>query len=575
MRIGSPKTLDAVGKVMQPLPMKNKSLIAAGTAAVLAVLAVLAAIFYLKGTLGPSDAAAFAPDGTVLFINLPNLPRTAARWQGTALAKIAAEPGMKAFLEKPLARILSHSGGSEAGGILCALKPTNLFVAVANISPVHADVIVGFQYGGGHQAFDDAVARMRRELPASGPVPAAGQIHNEGNILTTQHGTHTICSATRGRWGFVSTDADQIRGALDRLSGAKPGLSANPRFRAVKSHMMADPDFLLFLETGKALDALLAVGKSMGAEAIPSQIECLRATEAVGAAFMFDGELQRDVIFALRPGAGRDAKLARKPLRFTTADTAFFGDFAAGFDGLAALVTSAKCAGSGNAEISALAGLADAAFGPECGLVGSWPAGQMAPAPLLAVEVRDPAKASEFVQKVLALFPEAIRVEDEGVQIYSLPSMSNPLASPTFAQTDGFLLLGLDASTVASAAKESGATPTLEASPAFSAAAPAYSRAGELFAFVDTRTIFERAYTALRPVIIFGAAVMPGATDWIDPAKLPQTDEVARHLVPIVLSEQRLNDGILIESSGPFTLNQVAFAVSAAAILSRGPSLLR
>ena len=85
--------------------------------------------------------------------------------------------------------------------------------------------------------------------------------------------------------------------------------------------------------------------------------------------------------------------------------------------------------------------------------------------------------------------------------------------------------------------------------------------------FVDTRSVFERAYTTLRPVILFGAQVMPGVGGMIDTTKLPQTGSIARHLPPVIFSQQRLEDGVLLESSGPLTISQLAVAAAAGGLL--------
>ena len=547
--------------------------------AAVVVLMVVAAVYYLRGTVGPLDAAVLAPEETVLFLNLNNLPRTAMRWRGSALAKIAAEPEMAAFLEKPLARLGAHSGVNESGTILGAIKPTALFIAVANVSPGNADVLVGLQYWGGHKDFNDAVARMRSELPRPTASPVAAD-HAGDEIVSTQHGAFRVVSASHGRWGFVSTNEELVKGALDRVSGTSLGLTGNAKFKAVKAHLLPDPDFLLFLETSKAIDALLAVGKAMGAEPIPSQVDKLRETEAVGISLKLEGGLQREAIFALRHSAHPVGKLARKPLRFTSEETGFYCDFLGRYDALGALIERAQGApatvpGSPvtqGSELPVLAKLAGEAYGPESGIVASWPAGKMAPSPLLAIEVRNEAKAGEFLQKLSTLIPDTQITDEGGIKMYSFPSLSLPLASPTLAQTDGFLLLGVDADTVASAARLAGkpsAVPTLESSPAFVGAVPAYNGASELFAFVDTRMFFQRAYTSLRPVIIFGAAVMPGFTEWVDPSKLPQTEVVARHLPPMILSERNLNDGILIESSGPITMGQAVAGIVAGSVLSK------
>jgi hypothetical protein len=59
-------------------------------------------------------------------------------------------------------------------------------------------------------------------------------------------------------------------------------------------------------------------------------------------------------------------------------------------------------------------------------------------------------------------------------------------------------------------------------------------------------------------VIVFGAAVVPGASDVIDGSKLPETESIAKHLQPIVYSQTRIPEGYLVESSGPITMNQAA-----------------
>lgn len=79
---------------------------------VLAVLVLVAgsAFWILRGTAGPTDAAVLLPAETVFLASLPDLPRTASRWPKTILAKIGAEPEMKAFLERPFQ---SHHKGSR------------------------------------------------------------------------------------------------------------------------------------------------------------------------------------------------------------------------------------------------------------------------------------------------------------------------------------------------------------------------------------------------------------------------------------------------------------------------------
>ncbi|MFA7344709.1 MAG: hypothetical protein WC003_10425 [Terrimicrobiaceae bacterium] len=536
-------------------------------AAVLGVFVLVAVTLFLR-TAGPSDAAMLVPEDTVLLASFPDLPRSFLRWQGSCLAMIGKEPEVKAFLEKPLARLMAAPGADETGRILAGLKPGRIFVAVTRVTTERADALVGFQFWGGKKDFDEAVARMRRELP---PGETTREPHDGGEIVRSEHGKFAVFTGTRGRWGFVSTDGDLIKSALDRVRGKRssPALAANPRFREVSKRMLKAPDFAFFLQPQKALDVLLETGRALGAESIPEQVEDLRSTEAVGGTLKFDGELQRDALFLLREGQKSADTLTHKTARFTAPETVVFVDFLARFTGLPTLLQKAMEGAAPQASIVEFAELASAACGPECAVVVNWGAGQMAPSGVLAVEIRDQAKAADALKKLMAFFPETRIVEEEGIKLYSIPSVSTPLASPTLTLTDQFLVLGIDPSSVSKAARSQGAA--IDGLPAFAPAIPAFRSANEVFAFIDTRSVFERAYTVLRPVILFGAQVMPGAADMIDTGKLPQMGTISRHLPPVILSQQRLEDGVFLESSGPVTMSQLAIAAAAGGVLGAPP----
>lgn len=533
-------------------------------AAALAVLIFVVALLFLKAA-GPSDAAALVPEDTVFLASLSDLPRSFLRWQGTCLAQIGREPEVKAFLEKPLSKLAGNPGADETGKILVGLKPGRIFVAVTAVTAESVDALVGFQYWGGRKDFDAAVARMRQELP---PGETTRETHGGSEIVGSQHGKFMVFTATRGTWGFVSTNKDLIISALDRARGdhASPSLAASPRFQEVSRRMLKSPDFTFFLQPQKVIDALLEAGRSLGAESIPEQVEDLRSTEAVGGSLKIDGEIQRDAVFILRKNPKTADTLTHKGARFTSPDTVVFVDFLARFSGLPGLLQKALSGSAPQASIVEFAGLASSAYGLECAIAVNWGAGQMAPSGVLAVEIRDRVKADESLKKLMAFFPETRVVEQDGVKLYSIPSVSNPLASPTLTLTGQFLVLGLDPASVAKAARSQGAA--IEGAPAFAPALAPYRSANEVFAFVDTRGLFERAYTALRPVILFGAQVMPGAADMIDTGKLPQTETIAKHLPPVILSQQRLDDGVFLESSGPVTMSQLAIAAAAGGVIS-------
>ena len=87
--------------------------------------------------------------------------------------------------------------------------------------------------------------------------------------------------------------------------------------------------------------------------------------------------------------------------------------------------------------------------------------------------------------------------------------------------------------------------------------------------YLDANTLFERGYGSIRPMLVFGAALVPNLADFIDPNALPETSEVCKHLTPILMSRRELPDGTLDDSVGPLTAFEAsALGVGAAASLT-------
>lgn len=541
------------------------------------VILFVGAVWFWR-SLGASDAARLLPQDTVVLVTLPDAIRTGMRWPSTTLAKIGVEPDIKAFLDRPFSRLGQKQGGDEALRILMDLKPTRLFFAVTSASPQHAGLLVGFQFLGSRHSFESAVGRLRAELDrhATGQ-PAQIQKYNGFDITVTTHGPHSLFTATAGHWAFLSNDVDVIHHVLDRAAGtAKDGVLADlPRYQRVVKELPEDPDLLIFSQPQAIVDTLLAFGQSLGAQQIPSQVEQVKKVEAVGIGVKLDGADIRDAIFVLRPDPPDVGKLTHAGMKLTSPDTFAYFDFLANF---------AEMAHAGGGPVfapllqnpavqgSRLMEMAPQAFGPECSVSASWPAGQMKPEVLLAVQVRDAAKAAQCLTELTSLFPETMRSKQNGVDFYSFPSLQTPLINPAIAQIDGFLLAGLDPSGLerAVAAGQNG-TP-LDKTPAFGPAKEFYSRANEVFGYVNTSQVFTRAYDAMRPVFMFSISLMPGLSDYLDSTKLPSTASIAKHLQPMISAQTRLPDGYLLESSGPITMNQAALLAAAAGFYFASPS---
>jgi hypothetical protein len=123
------------------------------------------------------------------------------------------------------------------------------------------------------------------------------------------------------------------------------------------------------------------------------------------------------------------------------------------------------------------------------------------------------------------------------------------------------LVAGVDASSVEAAMKRSAtATSGLAASTKFQEAERIIRAPQQAFAYIDLAQVYARFDTTLRPVLVMGAAFMPGVADAVDLNKLPGAETIMKHLSPIVMSQRYDRDGYVVESIGPLPLYQTALA---------------
>lgn len=522
--------------------------------ALVAALLFGGAVLFLR-TGGPSDAAALAPAESVIFVNIPNTPRSAIRWKDTALAKIGREPEVKAFLEMPLKNLQSAPGSGEAQELIMGLKPATFFVAITKDASEHANVLFGFQFWGNKSDFDKCVGRLRSQLPTAKPAELR-ETHNGAEILESIHDDRSLFSSYAGRWGFLSTNLNELKAALDRASEhGQHSLDQNPRFTKACSELLATPDLLVFIQPARAIDALLAAGQALGAESIPSQVEQLKSIEAIGATLKLDGALQRDAIFILRNNNNVAAQnLTHEAIKLSSANTTTYTDFALNFAALPAWVESMS---GENPQTDAIAKpfaeAAAASFAPECAVMANWNEGSMSPSTLLSVPIKNADRARETLMRIIPLLPGGTVQKNGSIDLYTIPTRYGSL---TLAQNDRFLLAGTDATFVSKAANGPTGEKTLLDSPPFASAQGIYESANEAFCYIDTGTVFERLYSSFVPVLRFGALMMPAIGKTVDLNKMPKAATISRHLPPIILSQKRTKDGTLIESSGPVSMSE-------------------
>lgn len=529
--------------------------------------------------MGFTDSTKLVPEQTVAFISVPDLPRAAFRWPQTTLAKIGAEPQVKAFFEKPFEVMTKTQGSNDAGDILMKLKPGHIFAALVEFTPQQSAAVIGFQFWGSGSDCEAAFVRLRQQVNQGQSLPDVLQKedYHGDEIVASVHGGITLYTAHRGHWGFITNNLAAIKDVLDRSAGRSEAksLADSAIYKETFHRLPKDADVVIFTQPQALVEALLMTGATMGAQIIPQQVEQIRKVEAIGATMKLDGANLRDSIFILRKDPPSIGDLTHQAMKFTTKETAIYFDFVMDLPQLFTLSqnpTLTALIKSPSFQSSQLPTLLPEAFGPECAVVLNWEEFQMSPSGTLAIQVRDQAKAEASLAELLSLFPQSNIVDLAGVKTYSFPNLQGLLANPTFSLYSGFLLVGLNPNDIQRAVVAAGLPESLEKSPAFQPALADFKTANEVFGFVDTKKIFSRGYPLARQVMIFSAAVMPGAADIIEVGKLPETETIAKHLAPIVYAQTRFPDGYLIESRGPITLNQAVLGGASAASTFFKPS---
>ncbi len=533
---------------------------------VLVILAVLigGAAWFLLSRYGVTDGARLTPADTVAFLSLPDVARTRERWKQTALARIAADPAVKAFLEKPLT-LLDGEGGSEAAGILEELKPGRLFVAVPSVSENEVEVLVGFQYFGSKDDLKSAMDRMHAELQKQFPVATKSTSDYEGDEVTamaTPNGT--LYSSSHSSWAFLALAEKTLHAALDRTAdrATDGALVDDETFAEVMGNLAEDPEVRWFARPGPLVQEMKKYAEQSGGDVSSMQVEQIEKIDALGGSLIFDGLDQKERFFAFTPEEAHEyPKLDHSTIDLTTPNTTIY--FASIQDWSA--VAEPDYVESLPEEVQTFLTENDLDLakvpewlGGDSALSVTWGANAMVPNAILALSIRDRAAVNSLVDRVMAGMSLNLQsTEAGGARVIKLPEMEIQLVDPVIAISDDYLFLSLTEQELSRVLTAGGGDEkTLVDAGAFEPAKAAYDTPAQAFGYIDSKVIFERIYNQLRPVILIGAAMSPGASDVVDVSKLPETETISGYLRPVVYNQRQTEDGWLMESSGPITMTQ-------------------
>ncbi len=515
--------------------------------------------------------ADLVPGDAVVALSIPDLKRAQTGWKASALYQIWSEPEVQTFLGKPLSKVPSQPELISLLSKLDAIEARNFFISLVSINTDKPLVVAGFAFKGDAAALETLLAKPKAELKKKYPDGKTGTIpFGHRTIETFDAKDVSLASLVTGGWYFIASDVSQLKNVLDRLDAkgdAPPSLAKDADFKSSVARVPAPHDALTFVRARPILDKIFALAAATG-KAIPdTQRQRLEKIRAVVATTGFEKEKLRDTVFILAPGLKTDAApLALKSLPFTSPETLLFltaavtipeeSDLAAA-DPMGQISKSFADAGFNLKDVRA-------AVGSESAVQLDWSNGALYPSPVFSVELKDRPTALKLLAAATAKPPkdsEWLARTDDGVEyrILTAKKPGTPIA-PTLAVTGTHFLAGISQVDVRGAiARAKGNGTHLDGTPAYKSAMAEVGKADVSLFYLDTKSVFERLYGLGRSLSPY-AQGNKQIEDTVDLEKLPATETVSRHLTPVVWTQRTLEDGILAESTGPLTLNQLVIS---------------
>ncbi|MFN2476269.1 MAG: hypothetical protein ABR526_08020 [Chthoniobacterales bacterium] len=533
-----------------------------------------------------ATVAALLPKETVALLHLPDLNRSREQWHQTDLYKLWREPALQDFLQKPLAKIPSNAGVHENLQQVEQLGVRDAFVALTSWEGDQPQFAGGFRFKGSAADAEKIIGKWRARV-TEGTTPTTVEYQSHQLQVMTR-GTLTFATVYDGDWFLAANNVELVKALLDRVDGrakdAATTLGGDGTYAAAFKHMPMGYAAFAYARLDGYFEKLAA--RNQGA-VNQTQWETLRKIRSVAASSSFDNGKFRDVLFVGMPKRDTPAELTRNSLALATADSFLYVASLLNLPHEMTLPDPAGAVATGwlarfGQKLGALGAkgftLDDftSAFALEGSVIGDWSATTKIPALLFSLPVRDVEKANRIVAAFTAVADEDqqwMQSPSDGVQYYTLPP-ANPMIplAPTIAVGKELLVAGLDRLSVEAAVKRGSGSEAarLADAPVFKAGSALVPKPTQAFTFVDAALLYSRLDAALRPMLIMGAAFVPGIADAVDLGKLPAPEVVTKHLSPIVMSQTYQDDGYVSESVGPVSIYQAAIGILGASGAATG-----
>lgn len=550
---------------------------------VLVVLAI-GGWFYFSRMAAIRPVAALLPRETIFVAHVPDFARMRDQWRQSDIYQLYREPAVQDFLRKPLANMPKADAAAQTLNDIEQLDPKDAFVALTSIENNKPRLLAGFRFHGRQAAVEQIVGKWRANLPhRNGNAAREKRTHGRHEIEVVAAGDVTLATTYAQQWFFAANDVLELEGLLDRADTVnrdrQSALDSDESYRDAISHMPAGYALLVYLQPKTFAEKLAALRLGLGPPTSTNRPTLIQQIRSVCGTIGLERGKMHDVFFAQMPRQ-TDAKLTRSAEVLGTTDTFFYLAMLLNPQNLGA-VNQAAAIGPIGGWLQKFVGVTQksgitaddwkSAFDLELSALADWTPNARWPSLIATLPVKDPARAQKIVAAVTGASDEDTvwtKTEKDGVTYFTVESSRAVFAiNPTFGLSDRLFVVGLDPSTVAVAMTRSQkSTALLANSPTYKAAVRTLPAPTESFAYVDMALLYSRLDTAVRPLLMLGAAFLPAIANDVDLAKLPPPDVITKHLSPIVSSQRYERDGYIAESVGPISANEAVLAVGLAAI---------
>lgn len=528
-----------------------KRLIAGG----LLLLLVAIAILLWRQNGDSLSGGQIAPVECVVYVELPNIVQTAKRWPEAALCRILGEPSVQRFLRQPISK--TPANYQNAWGSFAALRCSALFFGMTE--PDRDRWICGLRTSVDKSIWKREITNVSKTLfgrnvkeVSPDDLERAGSNAGKADKVVAQ-----VYCTRAGSWLLLSGSTELLLEAFRNSKTTSGGLKSMKLFQECRANVPTEYDLLSFVRGGPSLDSSAGLHWRFRAQDTRGNDRAmLVATTIVGAQL-------RDTVFTSASTASNVSTLDRHGLAITSPSTIGYLATQLGFyeiwrwcgqlseqsqlaETIRNYVGQVKSFGIEPKDLDDLISGAEMVVDrdPKVDSLNS----------AISLQVTDPAKFQHLVDQVVTeKFPDNCKkIEVASVPAYlMLVNDRVPIVFGLIGRR--FLISGSQSNFAELVRRLQIQAPGLGADNQYKAIAKLVDEPNALFAYVDAKSAFERFYEASRPMLAFGIVLMPTLSRYVDAMALPDTEDISKHLSPIVLSRHRVANGVIDESVGPIT----------------------